>query len=115
MCTECPSDFKCYTNGSEKRWFVTGYVMQGFVPSPDSTCGVARPTFLGKQKGDANCDGSIDVLDFSLWHKEFFDGSYGATDKKTWSADFTGSNGVCDGKVDIYDFSLWQKFFNELK
>jgi hypothetical protein len=102
--------------GTEYHWFVTGYVMDGFTASTDPNCGgVIKPAFLGKQKGDANCDGSIDVLDFSLWHKEFFDGNYGAMAKNSWNADFTGANGVCDGKVDIYDFSLWQKFFNELK
>ena len=116
LCTQCPTDFKCYTNGTEYKWFVTGYVMQGFTASTSTTCGgVIKPTYLGRSKGDANCDGKNDVVDFSLWHKEFFDGNKGAIVKKTWNADFTGTNGVCDGKVDVFDYSLWQKFFNELK
>jgi len=121
-CSECPSDFQCYSNGSEYRWFVTGYVMEGFnlYTQPTGTisvvCGnVPKPTFLGKAKGDANCDGKNDISDYSLWHKEFYDGSEGSNFSNTWHADFTGStNGVCDGYVTVSDYSLWQKFFYDL-
>jgi hypothetical protein len=119
-CKECPKDFKCYHKGGEFKWFVPGYVMDGFaayIPETvEEPCGnVPKPNFLGKSKGDANCDGSIDVTDYSLWHKEFFDGDKGSVTKSDWNADFTGTNGKCDGKVDVYDFSLWQKFFSEFK
>jgi hypothetical protein len=120
-CKECPGVFNCYKNSSEFKWFVTGYVMDGFAAYIPETVsepcgGVPKPTFMGKSKGDANCDGSIDVVDFSLWHKEFFDGDKGTVVKPNyWSTDFTGPEGKCDGKVDIYDFSLWQKNFSELK
>jgi hypothetical protein len=119
-CKECPKDFKCYSKGGEYKWFVSGYVMEGFTEvapgSVEEPCaGVPKPNFLGKTKGDANCDGSIDVTDYSLWHKEFFDGDKGEMVKNDWNADFTGSAGKCDGKVDVYDFSLWQKFFSEFK
>ncbi|MBI2465529.1 hypothetical protein HYV64_05290, partial [Candidatus Shapirobacteria bacterium] len=117
-CKQCPSDFKCYRRGSEFKWFVSGYVMDGFalyIPEnvKEPCGGVPKPAFRGKNKGDANCDGKIDVTDYSLWHKEFFDGNKGAVVKNSWHADFTGPNGKCDSKVDVYDFSLWQKFFNE--
>jgi hypothetical protein len=115
-CKECPSTFKCYVNGTEYKWFVDGYVMGGFTASTSATCGgVAKPSFLGKSKGDANCDGVIDTSDYSLWHKEFFDGNEGATVKPDyWDADFTGPNGACDGKVDTSDYSLWHKYFYDL-
>jgi len=44
--------------------------MMGFTLVEDSKCNdVKKPTFKGKSKGDANCDGYIDVIDFSLWQK----------------------------------------------
>jgi hypothetical protein len=82
--------------------------------NPPKCGGKVAPTFKGKAKGDANCDGFIRVDDYSLWHKEFVDGDLGSVSKKTWNADFTGPNAKCDGKVDIYDFSLWHKFFSEI-
>jgi hypothetical protein len=116
-CTECPKDFKCYTDGSEYRWFVTGYVMDGFVAATGTevtNCGgVVKPTFLGKAKGDATCDGTINMDDYSLWYKEFQDGD-GTLVKKDWHADFTGPDGMCDGKVNMDDYSLWYKYFNDL-
>ncbi|MFZ2153053.1 MAG: dockerin type I repeat-containing protein [Microgenomates group bacterium] len=114
-CKECPKVFNCYQNGNEYQWFVNGYAMNGFTKVAEAKCsGVTKPTFKGKGKGDANCDGSIDVTDYSLWHKEFFDGNKGADSSKNWNADFTGPKGKCDGVVDVYDFSLWQKYFSEL-
>ena len=120
-CKECPREFKCYRgDDSEYKWFVNGYVMEGFVLADSNAvqsceaAGVPKPTFLGKSKGDANCDGSIDVIDYSLWNKEYFDGGKGAVKKSTWNADFTGNAGKCDGIVDTYDYSLWQKNFSEL-
>jgi len=122
-CKECPREFRCYKgeNSDEFKWFVDGYVMDGFVLANSDlgedceTAGISRPTFKGKGKGDADCNGYIDTIDFSLWHKEFFDGDKGATVKPNyWNADFTGSEGKCDDRVDTYDFSLWQKFFSEL-
>jgi hypothetical protein len=116
-CTECSKTFKCYSNGTEFKWFVDGFAMTGFnkvtTGTNVTTCnGVAKPTFLGKSKGDANCDGVININDYSLWHTEFYSGDAGSVVKKTWNADFTGPNGKCDGKVDIRDFSLWHSNFN---
>ena len=114
-CTECPTNFNCYQMGSEYQWFVAGYVMEGFVSASSSSCsGVAKPQFLGKTKGDANCDGKINIYDYSLWHGNFYAGNLGSVVKNNWNADFTGTNGVCDGKVDVLDYSQWYKYFNEL-
>jgi len=121
-CKECPAAFSCYKleNNSqvEYRWFVPGYVMSGFVKTADSGCvtaNVLKPTFKGKVKGDANCDGKIDVADYAVWRREFVDLSLGLPKvSKDWEADFTGSNGKCDGIVNVFDYSLWQKYFSEL-
>ncbi|MFA5025622.1 MAG: dockerin type I repeat-containing protein [Candidatus Shapirobacteria bacterium] len=57
-------------------------------------------------KGDANCDGEVDVIDYSLWYKNFQAGHLGTDIKNNWNADFT-----CDGLVDIIDYSLWYQYF----
>ena len=116
MCAnECPATFSCYSNNGDYKWFATGMPMTGYTLATDSSlCVATKPTFKGKAKGDANCDGTIDTYDYSLWHKEFFDGNAGTIVSKNWNADFTGANGVCDGVVDTYDYSLWHKYFYEL-
>ncbi len=79
-------------------------------PPPSSLC-TQCPNSNSKSQGDANCDGIVDIFDYSLWYKEFTDGKYGASNKKTWGADFTGVGGICDGIVDTYDYSLWKNYF----
>ena len=112
---ECPATFSCYGNNGDYKWFATGMPMTGYsLASASSLCVATMPTFKGKAKGDANCDGVIDTYDYSLWHKEFYDGNVGTMVSKNWNADFTGPNGVCDGVVDTYDYSLWHKYFYEL-
>jgi hypothetical protein len=72
-CTECPKTFSCYSNNGEYKWFATGMPMIGFtLESVETNCTAVapKPTFLGKSKGDANCDGTIDTADYSLWHKD---------------------------------------------
>jgi hypothetical protein len=115
LCTECSNNFKCYVSLGEYKWFTSGLAMQGFALTTDPLCGgVPKPQFLGKSKGDANCDGAIDTADYSLWHKEFYDGDAGVIVSNQWNADFTGPDGVCDGIVDTADYSLWHKYFYEL-
>lgn len=114
-CTECPNTFSCYKNGDDYKWFATGMPMIDYTVVADSSCTGTKPKFLGKSKGDGNCDGSIDIWDYSLWLKEFSDGDKGTIVKSNWNSDFTGSEGVCDGVVDTLDFPLWQRYFNELK
>lgn len=107
-CKRCPSDFECYSNGNEKRWFADGYVMEGFVAGGNCS-GVAKPNYVGKENGDANCDGVVDGNDYSIWRKEYVDVSRGeVVVRNNWEADFTGVGGKCDGVVDGNDYSLWR-------
>ena len=113
-CKECPSDFACYFNGNEYRWFVTGYVGNGFVPVGGVSCGgIPKPSFRGKRGADANCDGYADAYDYSIWRREYVDlggGWQGMPPFPLWEADFTGpTGGKCDNKVGADDYSLWRR------
>ncbi|MBI2465278.1 hypothetical protein HYV64_03985 [Candidatus Shapirobacteria bacterium] len=58
-----------------------------------------------KSKGDANCDGQINSVDFEIWRSEMFDqGGLAGDTKSTWMADFN-----CDLKVSGIDFEIWRK------
>ena len=134
-CKECSNEFKCYGPADDKvelgyAWFATGYVMEGWttlVPECYCSCDcnndgviddncrpIPKPQWLGKAKGDANCDGKIDTYDFSLWNTEFVSSGGEEVVKNDWEADFTGPDGKCDGLVNTYDFSLWNRSFIEL-
>jgi hypothetical protein len=54
-----------------------------------------------KSEGDADCNGVINVLDFSIWRKEKYDQGADET-KGDWRGDFNG-----DGLVKNDDFSIW--------
>ena len=117
-CKECPSDFACYFNGNEYRWFVTGYVGNGFVPAGGVNCGGGpQPKFRGKAGADANCDGYIDGSDYSIWRSEYVDRRADKI-RDRWEADVTGGAGVdggrCDGYVDGVDYSLWRRQYTDL-
>lgn len=82
--------------------------------SPNCSGSNSIPTLVQDQcpkkpQGDANCDNVVDVIDYSVWYKEFIEGDRGQIEKTSWKADFTGINGIKDDKVDIYDFSAWYK------
>lgn len=117
VCKECPNDFSCYGNSTGYKWFASGYVADGYTQVPENYCtstGVIKPTWKGKVKGDANCDGSITVADYSVWQSEYSSiGGY-AVNSADWEADFTGNAGVCDGVVNGADFSLWRRSFIDL-
>lgn len=51
-----------------------------------------------KAKGDANCDDTIDLIDFEIWRKEFMGEKVGK------DADFNSDN-----KIDLIDFEIWRK------
>lgn len=53
-----------------------------------------------KPKGDANCDGKVDLIDFEIWRKEY----RGELTSK--DADFNS-----DGKVDLIDFETWRRTY----
>lgn len=54
-----------------------------------------------KLKGDANCDGIIDVADYTIWFNEFINESNGVENKK--SASFN-----LDERVDLIDYEIWR-------
>jgi len=116
-CKQCPSDFGCYryVNGTatEYRWFVSGYVATNYNKVADQDCvnnSVVKPSFKGKENGDANCDGLINGSDYSIWRREYIDISgRNPVLSNTWEADFTGPAGRCEGFVDGYDYSLWRR------
>lgn len=58
--------------------------------------GTTDGTCETKSKGDANCDGLIDLVDFRIWVTEYSSGS-------GTSSDFNG-----DGVVSFADFSIWR-------
>lgn len=74
------------------------------VPSPTKA---VRNCVEQRKIADANCDGEVDILDYSVWYKQFYDGGKGDVVKSNWEADFTGISGTPDGKVDVYDYSMW--------
>ena len=112
-CLECPLDFACYVPGegasAAGRWFAPGYQWAGWVKAEaaESCSGVTKPVFKGKGKGDANCSGSINMADFSIWRSEFVD-LQGNTLNGFWEANF---NCPTDWKVNLVDFSIWRLNF----
>ena len=59
-----------------------------------------------KLKGDADCSGTTNLNDFSIWRDEFISSALGQTVKNSWKADFD-----CNGKVNLNDFSIWRDNF----
>lgn len=74
--------------------------------SNSTVCGgIAKPSYIGKSGGDANCDGWVGGADYSVWRKEYLDISKTQpVMRNNWEADFN-----CDSKVDGTDFSLWRR------
>ena len=68
---------------------------------------MTKPVFKGKGKGDANCSGSINMADFSIWRSEFVD-LQGNTLNGFWEANF---NCPTDWRVNLIDFSIWRSNF----
>jgi hypothetical protein len=61
---------------------------------------IPHPTSAQSQKGDANRDNAIDLLDFNIWRNEFS----GISSTKT--SDFNS-----DTLVDLIDFNIWRTAF----
>jgi len=59
-----------------------------------------------KGKGDADCSGSTNLNDASIWRSEFITGKLGTVIKNSWNADFD-----CDGKVTEEDKKIWKSNF----
>ena len=71
-----------------------------------NTCTPCSNSLL-KSKGDANCDGSIDVIDRSIWSSEILIDAGTLTKKSTWRADFN-----CDGYLNVIDRTIWSTNFS---
>jgi hypothetical protein len=56
-----------------------------------------------KSKGDANCDGKINLVDFEIWRSESFDIN---DEDYDWTADFDCSDEL--QKPNLVDFSIWK-------
>jgi len=113
-CYDCPSIFKCYKNGNSYKWFVAGYEQAGYehdlseegIVVQESECTtrqVAKPTFKGKAKADADCNGVTDQADYSIWRKEYIDKIKTGS---RWESDFD-----CNNLVDQADYSNWRRFY----
>jgi len=68
-------------------------VSSSSTPSPTPACSL-------KSRGDADCNGIINILDFEVWRREFL-----GIDTTT-KADFDSSGGVT-----ILDFEIWRRGF----
>jgi hypothetical protein len=68
--------------------------------SPIGASATPVPGCPRKSAGDANCDGTVDLIDFEQWRREF------ALFFATRLADFNG-----DTKSDLIDFELWRRTF----
>jgi len=68
-----------------------------FTACPTPTPGPSCPL---KNRGDANCDGKINILDFNIWRDEFLRVA------NTTSADFNSDNSIT-----ILDFNVWRDGF----
>ncbi|MEN9328765.1 MAG: Dockerin type domain, partial [Candidatus Parcubacteria bacterium] len=80
---------------------ITGEPTQ--TPTPEGPTSTIPPTCPLHSKGDANCDGQVDFIDFEIWRQE----SMG--EENTKNADFNG-----DVAVDFVDFEIWrQGYFDE--
>lgn len=77
-------------NGAETTVFPTGTPVE-----PD-----CAPCSNGgyKSQGDANCDGRIDSLDYTIWVSEYLQED---KERSSWLADFN-----CDGVVNAMDFNI---------
>lgn len=75
---------------------------------PGSLCTQCPNLPQAKSQGDADCSGSININDVSIWRSEFISGGLGSVDKNNWHSDFN-----CDGKVNIIDASIWRDNFNK--
>jgi hypothetical protein len=66
--------------------------------------------------GDFDCDGVVDIGDYSVWRKEFLDGKRwkDSTDKINWWAnvvDKDGIGGYPDKQTNSHVYSLWREKF----
>jgi len=71
-------------------------------PTPSPTSGSTATTCTLKPRGDADCDGKVDIFDFIIWKCEY------ATSVTPTRADFDGS-----GTVNYEDFEDWKSGYRD--
>ncbi len=91
--TDCGFDKTCTPSGTNNASCVVNTGTGGGTDSC-SRCNTSLAS-----RGDGNCDGKINELDFSVWLSEFQKGTKS-------KADFN-----CNGSVGIEDFSIWNTNF----
>jgi hypothetical protein len=72
------------------------------IPPTNTPVVTKQPDCSLRSKGDANCDGIVDLLDYSCWRGEFL----GNKPANCVSADFDGIGGAA-----LLDFSIWKITF----
>lgn len=117
LCSVCPNDFQCMKNTSGTyKWFSSFYQEPGYelvTGTAAATCGgVPKPTYMGRSKGDADCDGLITINDASIWRSEFINGGM-ETVNSTAVSNTLESDFDCDGKATLNDFSIWRANFTK--
>lgn len=65
-------------------------------PTPGPSCPL-------KNRGDADCNGKINIFDFNIWRDEFLEVA------NTTSSNFDGSGG--EHPITIFDFNIWRDGF----
>jgi len=86
--------FTVATSGTPARTIVT---------EPVAAC-MPCTTGLARSTGNANCDTSVNTIDFEIWRSEVFDkGGVNGTLSNSWKADFN-----CDQKVSGIDMEIWR-------
>jgi hypothetical protein len=90
------------SNGKSTLFGIAYGTNQSISITSDAKCAICANG--QKSKGDANCDGTVDLLDFEYWRSEAFDkGGMTGTTSTTWMSDFS-----CDSKADLLDFEVWR-------
>jgi len=76
-------------------------------PRPTTTtttpvCLTCSGVAYGKHQGNADCNGVIDMVDFTIWYRERYLDDDRGNFKNNWLSDFN-----CNGYVDISDLTSW--------
>jgi hypothetical protein len=97
-------DFVIFTNKSAMVY------TNSCTPDEAKKCKVCEEGKGDKSKGDANCDGKVDLQDFEIWRNEYFDVNVEEAEDYNWQADFN-----CSGRglkrPTMSDFSIWRMNF----
>ena len=94
--------YKSYIGGVTSGSLQANVLINNCTSSGNNNCNTCEGKEGDKSKGDANCDGKVDLADFEAWRGEYFDGE----NKDNWKADFNCSKEL--SKPDLSDFNIWR-------